>query len=504
MTADSTENKYSLQTRLDFIGLNKAGLVNLKLLQKHLDNHLPAALDKFYLKLKTEPEVSRFFSDDAQMNGAKDRQISHWSRISAGKFDDDYMEMSNKVGNRHAQIGLEPRWYIGGYGLILETLVKNVVHDYMSERLATLKKPKPEQVMAEVDTMSGALVDVVKAVLIDVDIAISTYFDRLTLEARLKDEAAAQRVQRAVNLTGNVLRAYADGQLASRITEPFDADMQQIKDDTNAVGDQLTAVISQAQETSQALKVATGEILSGANDLSQRTTVQAATIEETSAAMEQLANTVAENARTAEEANDKAVEAAITAEEGGKFMARANEAMVQIKNSSDKISKVIGLIDQIAFQTNLLALNASVEAARAGEAGKGFAVVAIEVRRLAQSAAEASTEVKGFVEQSAREVVEGTRFVSEVSEKLTNLQTAVQDNAALMQQIAEASREQTSSIAEVNTAVRQLDEMTQHNAALVEETNAAIEQTESRANELDSIVEKFVLHETDFKRRGAA
>ncbi len=151
------------------------------------------------------------------------------------------------------------------------------------------------------------------------------------------------------------------------------------------------------------------------------------------------------------------------------------------------------MIDDIGFQTKLLALNASVEAARAGEAGKGFAVVAIEVRRLAQSAAEASSEVKTLIEQSGQEVDGGSRLVADAAAKLSNILSAVRENSDLMQEISQANRELTGSIGEVQMAVKQMDEMTQHNAALVEETNAAIEQTEGQARELDSIIDIFTL-----------
>ena len=302
-------------------------------------------------------------------------------------------------------------------------------------------------------------------------------------------------VDRGVGEAGRVLSALADTNLTMRVEGDFSGAFDRLKQDTNAVADKLVEIVTQLRTTSHGLKTATGEILSGANDLSERTTKQAATIEETSAAMEQLANTVMENAKKAGTASDQAKNASRTAEEGGEVMGRANVAMERISNSSSKISNIIGMIDDIAFQTNLLALNASVEAARAGEAGKGFAVVAVEVRRLAQSAAEASADVKTLIEQSGEEVAGGTKLVAEAAEKLSSMLEAVRTNASQMEQIAKDSQEQASAIEEVNSAVRQMDEMTQHNAALVEETNAAIEQTDNQVVELDKIVEVFTLAE---------
>jgi methyl-accepting chemotaxis protein len=298
-------------------------------------------------------------------------------------------------------------------------------------------------------------------------------------------------VDRGVGETGAVMAALADTDLTMRMNGDYDGAFARLKDDTNRVADKLTEVVGQLKSTSSALKTATSEILSGANDLSERTTKQAATIEETSAAMEQLAATVLQNAERARQASEVAGTVTRTAEEGGAVMSDATDAMERITASSAKISNIIGMIDDIAFQTNLLALNASVEAARAGEAGKGFAVVAVEVRRLAQSAAQASSEVKVLIEQSADEVKGGSRLVTEAAGKLEAMLEAARSSNTLMDGIARESREQASSIEEVNAAVRQMDEMTQHNAALVEETNAAIEQTEAQAKELDRVVDIF-------------
>ncbi|AVX03021.1 putative chemoreceptor [Maritalea myrionectae] len=339
-----------------------------------------------------------------------------------------------------------------------------------------------------------------------VDAAIDGDFTQ-RVEAKFPDEelnrlaegvnSLVETVDRGLQETGSVLSAMANTDLSHRVEGDYRGSFLQLKNDTNAVGEKLSQVIGQLRSTSRGLKVATGEILSGANDLSERTTKQAAAIEETSAATEQLANTVNDNTERAQQARTSALEARQVAEKGGEVMHSANDAMSRITASSNKISDIIGMIDDIAFQTNLLALNASVEAARAGEAGKGFAVVAVEVRRLAQSAAEASSEVKTLIEQSVTEVDGGSKLVAQASENLEGIVNSVRGMTGLMDEIASQSQEQSSAINEISQSIREMDEMTQHNAALVEETNAAIDQTEAQASQLDKIVDQFVIERGD-------
>ncbi len=305
--------------------------------------------------------------------------------------------------------------------------------------------------------------------------------------------ALLEAVDLGLTSTGRVLSALARADLTERVSGAFTGAFADLRDNTNAVAEKLTSVVTDLRVTSRALRTATGEILAGANDLSDRTTRQAATVEETSATIEELARTVGANASRAREANSAVSAASVIAVESGRAMETATAAMTAISLSSGKISSIIGLIDDIAFQTNLLALNASVEAARAGDAGKGFAVVAVEVRRLAQSAAGASAEIKQLIDASAGEVAGGTRLVMDIAQRIVALNGSVTQSATLIGEIASASQSQASAIEEVAVAVRQMDEITQHNAALVEETNAAIEQTEAQAAELDRIVDVFTL-----------
>jgi methyl-accepting chemotaxis protein len=361
------------------------------------------------------------------------------------------------------------------------------------ERAATVRRrAERTDMMVALQAAFGEVVDA--AVAGDFSKRVHAQFPDQELNALATSvNGLVETVDRGIGETGMVLEALANTDLTQRMHGDYQGAFASLKSNTNRVSEKLTEVVGGAKQISGSLKQATGEILSGMNDLSERTTRQAATIEETSAAMEQLASTVAGNARMAEDASQKAQAVSSSATRSGHTMTEANEAMERITQSSGKISNIIGLIDDIAFQTNLLALNASVEAARAGDAGKGFAVVAVEVRRLAQSAASASSDVKALIEQSATEVRGGSKLVSDAAEQLSTMLAAVNENASLMQSIARASREQASAIDEVTTAVRAMDEMTQHNAALVEETNAAIEQTEAQASELDKVVDVFLL-----------
>jgi methyl-accepting chemotaxis protein len=175
----------------------------------------------------------------------------------------------------------------------------------------------------------------------------------------------------------------------------------------------------------------------------------------------------------------------------GEVVAQAVQAMGDIKTSSQEISQIIGVIDEIAFQTNLLALNAGVEAARAGDAGRGFAVVAQEVRALAQRSAQAAKEIKSLISASSQQVGQGVELVGETGRALDKIVAQVADIDALISEIAASAQEQATGLAEVNTAVNQMDQVVQQNAAMVEQSTAATHALKSETAELNRLISRF-------------
>ncbi|KKB82889.1 chemotaxis protein [Devosia limi DSM 17137] len=297
----------------------------------------------------------------------------------------------------------------------------------------------------------------------------------------------------AVRVLGCQLEDMANGTIVDTLSEPLPREFDDIRLALKSTLARFVSFVQDLKATAHELRSATASIASGARDLAGRTEQQGRGVDDLSRATAQLSGTITANAQRAESASQKARSAAAIASETDAVVGDANKAMISISESSAKISGIIGIIDDIAFQTNLLALNASVEAARAGEAGKGFAVVAVEVRRLAQSTATASSQIKGLIETSGREVDRGTRLVSETHDRVEALLGSIADASRLVAEIADATREQAATIGNVSDAVRLIDQMTRHNSGLVRETNQAVSIADSEAMTLDHIADSFTV-----------
>ncbi|KAA0700034.1 methyl-accepting chemotaxis protein [Neorhizobium sp. P12A] len=313
--------------------------------------------------------------------------------------------------------------------------------------------------------------------------------ERTRSEVERNDSVALQR--RIVSTLGESLAELSHGNLGYRIAETFPGEYAQLKEDFNNALASLEETIGTMNLSVGNIGNGTGEISNSASDLARRTEQQAASLEETAAALNELTaqvNSSAENARTAAASVNAASE---DAEKSGGIVQKAIASMQGIEQSSTEVSRIIGVIDEIAFQTNLLALNAGVEAARAGEAGKGFAVVAQEVRELAQRSANAAKEIKTLINTSAGQVKEGVDLVGRTGSALHKIAEQVMEINGLIRQISASASEQAIGLKEINSAMNQMDQVTQQNAAMVEETTAASVALNDEAQTLKALVTRF-------------
>ena len=303
----------------------------------------------------------------------------------------------------------------------------------------------------------------------------------------------ARQMQAAVAELGTGLNRLAEGDLTVSLTQPFVGELDHLRIDFNVSVEKLSKILKQIQGSANSMDESAAEIRSASNDLLKRTEQQAAALQETSNAFEDVATSVRLASTKAEEASRIAATASSSTTRSRGVVTNAVEAMNRIQDASNEISQITDLIDGITFQTNLLALNAGVEAARAGEAGKGFAVVAQEVRALAQRASGAATDIRKLIEKSGAEVSEGVNLVNAAGESLEEISEQVALINDTIGAIATASRTQAESLGEIKASVNQIDKITQMNAAMVEENTAVTHRLAGEASGLSELVRQFRL-----------
>ncbi|NKJ39867.1 methyl-accepting chemotaxis protein [Rhizobium sp. SG570] len=345
--------------------------------------------------------------------------------------------------------------------------------------------------------------------------AVAVFRDNALERLRLEQEADANRIlseterlaretqkakddadtQFAVEQLAHALSSLAEGDVGYQIEVPFVAQLDGLRVNFNNSTANLKQALLDVGANARSVDAGASEIRASADDLSKRTEQQASSVEETSAALEQITTTVKDSSKRAEEVGHLVAQARAGAEKSGQVVRNAVVAMKEIERSSDEITNIIGVIDEIAFQTNLLALNAGVEAARAGEAGKGFAVVAQEVRELAQRSAQAAKEIKALIVTSGNHVRSGVTLVDETGRALEVIVAEVQEINRHVDAIVEASHEQSAGLHEINSAVTEIDRGTQQNAAMVEEQTSASHSLARDAASLNQLLSRFQLED---------
>ncbi len=259
----------------------------------------------------------------------------------------------------------------------------------------------------------------------------------------------------------------------------------------------LNNAFRQVNQTVEQVATGVRQVNQAASSLSTGATVQASSIQEISASLAEVSSQVKENAENASEARALSTSAISTTESGQAKMQNMNTAMARITDNSKLVTKVIKVIDDIAFQTNLLALNAAVEAARAGRHGKGFAVVAEEVRNLASRSAKAAKETADLIENSSTEILNGYGASQEALEELNKIAGQIDKTGAIITQIAGYSNDQAQALSQINEGLNQIDHVTQQNTSNAEETASATEQISAQMSELLKLIKQFKLNETE-------
>ena len=460
---------HDIARRLDYLGLDETALKRLRTLKPFIEKELGPALDKFYAIVRKSPEVNHLFSNDAHINRAKTAQLGHWANIAAGDFTHDYAARVQTIGHVHARIGLEPRWYIGGYALIVEHLLTEAVKSLWPKKgLFARQEIEPEEFAARFSSL-------LKAMFLDMDLSISVYMDTsdVTKQQAVQAQVVAEERKIVSDSFGAALKRISDGDLTARFTGPLPEAYETLREDFNHAISTLSQAIGNIGAGAGSIHLSAREIAAASDDLAKRTERQAANLEETAAAVEQVTTTGRQTAQSANEANALVTAARGNAERSGEVVEEAITAMGEIQASSAAIANIIEVIDEIAFQTNLLALNAGIEAARAGEAGRGFAVVASEVRALAQRCADAAKDIQNLIAKSHGQVEDGVRSVNEVAQSLRQIVSQVVEVSGVFSAIRASTAEQATGLQAVNQAVNAMDQITQQNAAMVEEANAA-------------------------------
>jgi len=302
-----------------------------------------------------------------------------------------------------------------------------------------------------------------------------------------------RRMADALHDASLLAEAVAAGDLSPKVAVSRSDEIGDLQRSLARMVEQLRVSLLSVRDAARGTAVASSEIASGNQDLSDRTEQTASRLQQAAASMADLTTAVGQAADAAAQANTLAATTSLTAERSGATVGRIVENMEEISVSSRRIGDIIGVIDGIAFQTNLLALNAAVEAARAGERGRGFAVVAGEVRNLAKRSAEAAKEIKTLIEHSVDKVGQGTRLVHEAGGTMGNLVTSVRQVNDIIREISERTAGQRHDIEQLHEAIDKLDQMTQQNAALVEQSAAAAGSMQQQAQSLSAVVTAFRL-----------
>jgi methyl-accepting chemotaxis protein len=438
MSLDSNRDE-----RLRFLEVDNATRAALAEFRPILEQNIQTVLGKFYGHIGRYPDLMAMFGGEAGITRARTAQADHWLAMFKGSFDDAYVERARRIGRAHERIGLKPQWYIGGYAFAMQELMALAVARYR-------RKP---------DALVACLQAIVKALLLDMDYAISVYIE--------VDKLNMQRQQ------------------FNALAGTFEKSVQTVVDDVSSSADSMKTTAQSMAAIAEATSRQAIAVAAASEEASTNVQTVAAAAEELSTSVSEISRQVTQSTRIA----DQAVEE----------VNRTTKSVQDLADAAQKIGEVVKLINAIAGQTNLLALNATIEAARAGEAGKGFAVVASEVKSLAKQTAKATEDIASqitAIQDAAGATVAAIKGIAgtigQTSEIATTIAAAVEEQGVATREIARNVQQASVGTAAVSKNIAGVTRAADDTGKAAAEVLSASETLSRQSDDLRSQVGGFV------------
>ncbi len=435
----TTTSDDTWSTRIGYVGLDDGASALLREIKPVLMAALPDILERFYKSTLAIPELGAKFAAPDRVRFARDAQTRHWAQLFEGRFDDKYRESAVRIGQVHHKIGLSPSWYLAGYGQLLGELLAVIAArgGGLAAGMMGAQRRRTGQIQQAV----------ARAVMMDIDLALSSYWNALMSERQQDVEKMIEQINHQVIETVGSVTHYTKDMVVS--------------------AQSMTAVSETVGGHATSASNAAGLALTSAQAV-------AAAADELHASIAEISTQVTRSSETAREASSR--------------MAEAREVVTQLDKAAGEIGQVVKLISDIASQTNLLALNATIEAARAGEAGKGFAVVASEVKTLANQSGKSAEEISQRIERIQEVVNRTAHAIKEVSAKIGQVDEIASSIAAAVEEQTAATSEIAQNVGQVASRAGNVTELMTEVSGRVVRAHEAAREVDKSTHSLDEVL----------------